>query len=409
MWLLLHPLDTQFYRDGRPFDAGSRSNLAYSVFPPYPRTVYGALRTAILSLHSPSLNIHAIDPAIQSVIGTPDTLGSLVIRGPLMVTSSEDDDDYELLFPRPRDLLKVKNTKDDYALVSPCPEQDQSTLDRTSDLDIPGIYPCLPETPLVLEESDRVLLEYVHLEEYLIGSIPERLRQSEEVFCHEPRLGIALDYASRTSRPHWLYTSAHVRMSTGSRTRGGLLVDIATGSDGGFLPKSGQIRVGGEGRVMAYTTVKGSNWSHMRSAVKKRVIQNGQFKVYLLTPSIFRYAWYPDFLHKVGSMLQGELPGIPAGVALKVQMVGACVGRSIPIGGFDVSKGRGWPKSMQKAVPPGSIYFLRLLDWESWDEPTRTKNVELLLEGLFFRPLSDCSDKNGLWKEGFGIALIGGW
>ena len=43
--VLLDPLDTLFFRDGRPFDASSRVRGGL----PNPQTLAGALRTALLS------------------------------------------------------------------------------------------------------------------------------------------------------------------------------------------------------------------------------------------------------------------------------------------------------------------------------------------------------------------------
>ncbi|GFP43398.1 hypothetical protein HKBW3C_02528, partial [Candidatus Hakubella thermalkaliphila] len=43
MRLFIRPLDTQFHRSGLPFDAGQDTEVT-GLFPPWPRTVYGALR-----------------------------------------------------------------------------------------------------------------------------------------------------------------------------------------------------------------------------------------------------------------------------------------------------------------------------------------------------------------------------
>ncbi len=44
----LHPVDTWFFRDGTPFAADSAPQEKLdSLFPPYPPTVVGALRTVI--------------------------------------------------------------------------------------------------------------------------------------------------------------------------------------------------------------------------------------------------------------------------------------------------------------------------------------------------------------------------
>ena len=50
MILELQPLDTLFFRDGKPFNKGEE-NWADAIFPPFPATIYGALRTAYFNEH----------------------------------------------------------------------------------------------------------------------------------------------------------------------------------------------------------------------------------------------------------------------------------------------------------------------------------------------------------------------
>lgn len=45
MIIEMKPLDTLFFRDSKPFSRGE-DTWADTIFPPYPSTVYGALRTA---------------------------------------------------------------------------------------------------------------------------------------------------------------------------------------------------------------------------------------------------------------------------------------------------------------------------------------------------------------------------
>jgi CRISPR type III-B/RAMP module-associated protein Cmr3 len=47
MWYEIIPNDTLFFRDGRPFSMGTET-WATSIFPPYPSTVYGAIRSWLI-------------------------------------------------------------------------------------------------------------------------------------------------------------------------------------------------------------------------------------------------------------------------------------------------------------------------------------------------------------------------
>ena len=48
MIIQIDPLDTLFFRNGKPFTMGEET-WADAVFPPYPSVVYGALRSAYFS------------------------------------------------------------------------------------------------------------------------------------------------------------------------------------------------------------------------------------------------------------------------------------------------------------------------------------------------------------------------
>ena len=103
-------------------------------------------------------------------------------------------------------------------------------------------------------------------------------------------------------------------------------------------------------------------------------LTKGQFKVYLSTPAIFlKNGWKPD-LEKFG---------------IKANMVAACVGKPVSIGGYDLVYNK--PKPMLKAVPAGSVYY-----YESDDSP------EVIMEKINGKSVSDY-----LPEQGFGMAFIG--
>ncbi len=45
--LIFEPLDTLFFRDGRPFNQGEGNGGVESLFPPSPTTLVGAARVAL--------------------------------------------------------------------------------------------------------------------------------------------------------------------------------------------------------------------------------------------------------------------------------------------------------------------------------------------------------------------------
>jgi len=396
MRLFIRPLDTQFYRDGRPFDAGIESE-GKSNFLPYPRTLYGALRACILSRHSDWQN-WPILPKVQSVIGSSrDQFGSLNIRGPVM---AEDRSGNLInicpLYPIPRDLVKIKDTETCLLLR---PLTDDSSLEGYTNLQY-KVYPCKPDPRQHIEEIKGYFLSHDNLTQYLTGKFPQEkvkiiLEKAENVFQFEPRLGIGLNPETRTVKLNLLYSVNHIRMEDNV----GLIVDVD--DHNGLLPEKGMFRLGGDSRPVEYVKVGEENWTQIMEDVKKRVAEEGKFKVYFITPAIFKNGWYPDFLSSQNGYLEGNLPN----TSLQVRLVGACVGRAIPVGGFDIKKKH--PKEVQKAVPAGSVYFFRFMEWNSWTDEQRKSNVSLLLDNFFYKSLADKTQP--YWKEGFGLALIGGW
>jgi CRISPR-associated protein Cmr3 len=188
------------------------------------------------------------------------------------------------------------------------------------------------------------------------------------------------------------------------QTKSGILVEVD--GDNGLLPSSGLLSMGGEGRTLAYKKVTDLDWSWVLEPVESKIMSSGRFKMYLVSPAIFRNGWYPDFLKCDDySSLSGNLPN----TELRVILRGACVGRSMPIGGFEVFFKRRRPKDILRAVPSGSVYFFQLADWDTWSQETKQQNLKLILKRFFFRTLACDGENNGIWKEGFGTVLIGGW
>lgn len=160
--------------------------------------------------------------------------------------------------------------------------------------------------------------------------------------------------------------------------------------------------MGGDSRPVEYTKIENEDGKQIMEDVGKMVAQEGRFKIYFITPAIFKNGWYPDFLSRQnGDYLEGNLPN----TSLRVRLVGACVGRTIPVGGFDIKKKH--PKEIQKAVPAGSVYFFQFINWNSWTDEQRKSNASLLLDNFFYKSLADRTQP--YWKEGFGLPLIGGW
>ena len=110
--LFIEPLDVWLFRDGRPFTAGA-DHHARSVFPPSPRTLYGALRTKLL-FDAVERGEGRLDDQgfVERTVGLPDDLECLTLRGPLLARRGVNGR-VERYFPAPLDLARIGETDGD--------------------------------------------------------------------------------------------------------------------------------------------------------------------------------------------------------------------------------------------------------------------------------------------------------
>jgi CRISPR-associated protein Cmr3 len=293
-------------------------------------------------------------------------------------------------------LVSVKDRRDTYRFVSP--QTTQSPLGDRSNLKDGTLYPSRQNGnhSEILESLDGAYLDGRYLQFYLTGQAPQStwVKEAEHLHRVEPRIGLGRNAERKTAMTGLLYAARHVRMEDDRHWEGGFVVEVE--GDGGLLPASGMLRLGGDSRPAEYREASHEDWSQIRASVQQCILQTGRFKMVLVTPAIFKAGWYPDCLQPT---LTGTLPDCTQPICL----AGACVGKPLSIGGFDLIKGH--PKPIQKAVPAGSVYFFKFSDWDSWDDRTKQKAIDELLAHRFNRSL--CQDPHR--KEGFGVALIGGW
>jgi CRISPR-associated protein Cmr3 len=184
--------------------------------------------------------------------------------------------------------------------------------------------------------------------------------------CNEPKVGIAIDFHSRTAKDSMLY---RVDMK---RPAG---IDFIVGFEGIELAEKGLIRLGGEGKAVSYETI-----TDERNIYLSQI--EDEFVMYLSSPSVFENGWIPSFIDVVNMM--GDIaPG------LTVKLASAIVNRPLMIGGFDMDKNEAKP--MLKAVPAGSVYFFDII-----------KGDPGILQDMQGKSVSD---KRA--KEGFGLVYFG--
>lgn len=417
MRFYIEPVDTQFYRDGRPFDAGTESS-GKSNFLPSSRTLYGAFRAIILSNSSTDWHSWPTSPQIREIIGSsPDQIGSLGIRGPVLAIRHLSEAYCSIcpLYPIPKDLVKVKDERE-YLLIRP--QINGLSLNEFANIHIDKIYPYDLNEEIMVEDVGEVLLSHDNLKQYLLGQLSQEfpnILDSDELNNYinfEPRVGIGLDYKTRTAQTNLLYSVSHIRMAENV----GIVVDIDNfGQNENILPAEGAFRLGGDSRPVRYTKIEEQSWTDIIDeidGVKEMVKREGRFKFYLITPGIFQEGWYPDILSPENGCLEGKL-FLAGRRDIRFRLIGACVGKPLPIGGFDIKNKH--PKAINKAVPAGSVYFFEFIDWEEVSMDDQNKAISNLFNKFFYKTIynnlgeKEQSLNQALSKEGFALTLIGGW
>jgi len=149
MQIEIKPLDTLFFRDGKPFSMGEET-WADSIFPPSPSVFYGALRTAYFANHP-----HDISKANT----TDDPTKDLKIKG---IYYSINNDNY---FPLPYDCVKEKDNKNEKIF--------SLKLEKKSNLisNYPLEYMLQSDNNKKIENIDNALFSLSQLEKYLKSTI----------------------------------------------------------------------------------------------------------------------------------------------------------------------------------------------------------------------------------------------
>ncbi len=361
--IIIEPIDTLFFRDGKPFSMGDQT-AAFGIFPPYPSTVYGAIRTGIISQNQGFSSFYAGGMADEIGTITDSYSASFKLKGVFLYNST---DDY-LYFPAPLDLVTDKDNKS---------AKNNKTAKRT------GIKKDTPFStnikidqylfPLEIEKAKSVkgyYIKHTDLKSYLNSTKDEFDIYPEKIFCRvEYKTGIKIDAQTKTADEGNLYRVGMRRFEKD--------FSLACDLEGApSLRKEGVLKLGGEGKTVRYHTSE-LQLPDTKETVVKRIKETGIIKLYFATPAIFKKGWFPD-------------EKIINGPDYKLELITASIGSPVFIGGWDM--GKGGHKTMMRGVPAGSVYYFKILNGD----------VENIYQHLHYRNISERAD------EGFGLIMVGG-
>ncbi len=334
LWLCLEPVDTLFFRDGRPFGPASRATSGL----PNPQVLAGALRTEILRCANIDLaqladciqNGNQFETAVTQLGGR---LGSQIaktsFRGPYLGRKGKNGKTDSLLYSAPASLRQLDNQ----ALVrlDPLPA-DQPLPGWTPKSG--GMVPLWARNRLALKPLDKIWITHAGMSIFLSGKTPSQtdLVRSDELYGFEDRTGIAIDPDKGLAQEGMLYATRRLVLKTGVR----FWAQVEGSAEVlDLLPKQDESRLlpfGGEGRQVSVTSRDLQN--SPRAAHPEAVQGSIDGCCLVLATPAFMNGWRPQGI----DLLSAAVPG------------------HIPVSGWDLA--RGGPKPTRFAVRAGSVYFL---------------------------------------------------
>lgn len=351
MWIRLQPLDTVFFRDGKPFSQGEETWGDRTVFLPPPAVFYGALRSLYFSQNLDEFAKLSQNDATANLSITAVYLENKSAKSHRYLPTPRD----VIVFDKEEDFAEFKFLQPVHASASSCPR------------------PYLLKTPEgrdnKADEPDQFLTEKAY-KNYLIGKEPSKSNFLATPIIAEPKVGIGRDDVTHvTGEDGRLYRVDMLRLATHP--------EELHREGWGFLLKfenleltigKGILKLGGEHKAAQYEIFN----DLLDIAILPPVEPFEYFKLCLTTPAIFKSGWYPN-LDKLG-----------------IELLAAAVGKPCYIGGFDMKERK--PKNMYRAVPAGSVYYFKCC----------VQNNQKLIDELHGKAISDVYP-----EQGFGIAYMG--
>lgn len=304
--------DTVFFKDGKPFTMGE-DTWASGIFPPPPSVFYGMIRTAYAAQNSITL-----DKIIEST-------SNLIISSILLKYDFKDSK--HLLFPYPADLFQPKKEGASEEAIKLMKLKENTIISNINKEDY--LYVLSPETNKKVKENfGKAFLDNdSFVKQYLKGKDDE-IDIIDEIISLESKIGISKNIYSNQTDEGKLYRVGMIRPK----------VKFIIEFHNLELHNEGFFKIGAESKAAHYKTIS-------ENEIKLPEINNDYLKIYLVTPAIFKSGSIPEFISK------GNYKGI------QFELLTMAIGKPMFIGGFDMKARK--PKPMKKAVPAGSVYYLR--------------------------------------------------
>lgn len=320
VYLKIKPMDTLFFRTGKPFSGGEVSWTTSNPFPA-PSVLWGAVYSMLLG---------------HGQIKEPEKELDKLRLGQVFLLDGKS-----LYLPTPRDLYKVKGTnkiqvlqleKTNKALLSS--KGASKSIDNryqlvvsNENIEAEGIEQHLIEYNTLLEEN---YLSQIENENLGVEPISYFLKSN-------PKVGIKRDAKTRLNEEGMLY-----RIDSAEYCKDTSFLLVLEVADCIVFPTSGYLKLGGESKVATFEVIDSSKRFIKKIGASLEKVSQGFGtinRVLITAPTYFPDGNGITKFHENGLIVQA-----------------ASIGKPIKVGGFDVANR--CPKSMKNYVPSGSVYFI---------------------------------------------------
>lgn len=396
--LLIEPLDTLFFRDGRPFGP---TDTGYSQLP-LPQTIAGMVRAYIMhSLGLKPSQIHRLRETANEVSPLQRAIAFIACRGPWLVKVKGHNKIEDIFVSPPAHLCRVEADKERLVLLRPLGDEVQ----------LPGWQSPQSERqkylrPLLYTEgSESVELESRWLGKDAISSVlqseplnPRHLVDSENLFTWEDRTGVTISPETSTGEDSLLYSSQQLRLNkdvalyaeigweTVDDTHQDALRKTQEAFDANIgwnrlFPETGiLLPLGGEARRVSVRRIEHSPWSDVHVSSTEA------------TQRAFTWLISPLTNYRHFRTEGQRTPWEPMSLG---KLVGAACPKPLSVSGWDMAGDGARPT--RYAVPAGSVYF-----WERGGSADQSKEW---LPGTLLQLSENAKDR----ANGWGMALKGVW
>lgn len=331
-YLKIRPLDTLFFRTGKPFSGGEVSWTESSLLP-NPSVFWGAIYSMLMT-HS---IVDCEKVKSQNPVERKKELEKLKLGRVFLYDGNKGMD--RLYLPAPLDTYYEKDDENKTGVFKLIKDAN-SHLSSSNYQGIPN-YKLVAHKDTAIEGSKEAFIDstsffnniYLYLKR---GNLT--IKSHSKLIEKSHKVGIQRNNQKHTAEEGMLYRINSSQFKEDIY----FVVELEVEDHENKFPSKGLLKLGGEGRGASYEFFTKEKKIHK---IKTKLFNSfseafNYLRLYLYSPTFFDSGTGIDELKEAG-----------------FEVLSACLGKAQTIGGFDLLKNK--PKAMQKAVPAGSIYFLR--------------------------------------------------